>query len=209
MEIIVATLLSYLVNLATSYRYDAISKATQEKASEELARAQNLKDVKQFSSMNIFTAELISVSDSVIKQTRETLKLDEKHTPLLRLFEDRSFLNELAIWLVMGQQGEGVQAKSALETRMIATLRGGGTKPELVTKFQKTFFALIERDIARNPTLDHWRQGASLKALHGKMDTVLKIIDKRFTSEQLAQALIRYRDLTLKFCDILDLAGLP
>jgi HEAT repeat protein/GTPase SAR1 family protein len=212
MEIIAATLLSYLVSLAASYRYDAISKATQEKASKELLRAKNLEDIDLFSSMDAFTAELVSVSDSVIKQTRETLKLDEKHTPLLRLFEDRSFLNELAIWLVMGQQGEGEQAKTNLETRMVATLRGCGTKPELVTEFQKTFFALIERDIARNPTLEHWQHKALLRALHDKVDEIKDIVSeqaKLFTPEQLQQALIRYRDLTLERCDILDLAGLP
>lgn len=207
--LIEVVLLPYLINLATSFRADAILKSQQDQATTELLRAKNLKDVELFHSMDAFTAELIAVSDSVIQQTKDTLKLDEKRAPLLRLFEDYKFLNELAKWLVLGQQGEGEQIRKSLETRMIATLRGCGTKPELVTEFQKTFFALIERDLARNPTLAHWRQEASLKALHGKVDTVLEIIDKRFTPEQLQHALIRYRDLTLKFCDILDLAGLP
>lgn len=208
-SLLVEVVLSYLINLATSFRADAILKSQQDQATTELLRAKNLKDIELFHSMDAFTAELISVSDSVIQQTKTTLQLDGKHAPLLRLFEDYKFLNELAKWLVLGQHGEGEQARKSLETRMIATLRGCGTKPELVTEFQKTFFTLIEHDLARNPTLAHWRQEALLKALHGKVDTVLEIIDKRFTPEQLQHALIRYRDLTLKFCDILDLAGLP
>jgi len=211
-QTVAPALLQYVAEFSISFVAEAALEVYQAKAREKLARAQNLKDVDLFSSMDIFTAELISVSDSVIKQTRETLKLDGKHTPLLSLFEDRSFLNDLAIWLVLGQQGEGVQAKSALETRMVATLRGCGTKPELVTEFQKTFFALAERDIAHNPTLAHWRHEASLKALHAKVDAIKSIISeqaKRFTPEQLQQALIRYCDLTLMRCDISDLAGLP
>ncbi len=198
-QTVAPALLQYVVELSISFVSEAALAVYQAKAQEKLARAKNLKDVELFHSMDAFTAELISVSDSVIQQTKETLKLGEQHAPLLRLFEDYKFLNELAKWLVLGQHGEGEQARKSLETRMIATLRGCGTKPELVTEFEKTFFALIERDIARNPTLAHWRQEASLKILSCKL----------FTPEQLQHALIRYRDLTLKFCDILDLASLP
>jgi len=217
-QTVAPALLQYVVELSISFVSEAALAVYQAEAQEKLARAKNLKDVELFHSMDTFTAELIAVSDSVIRQTKETLKLGEQHAPLLRLFEDRNFLNDLGLWLVLGQQGDGAQAKTNLETRMIATLRGGGTKPELVTEFQKTFFALIERDLARNPTLYQWQNKALLIALRGDVKAVHEDIiniknivsePKHFTPEQLQQALIRYRDLTLKFCDILDLAGLP
>jgi len=99
-QTVAPALLQYVAEFSISFVAEAALEVYQAKAREKLARAQNLKVVDLFSSMDAFTAELVSVSDSVIKQTRETLKLDEKHTPLLRLFEDRSFLNHLAKWRV-------------------------------------------------------------------------------------------------------------
>jgi HEAT repeat protein len=212
MDFFLSTIVSYLVSLAAGFHTNGVSKSQLGKAQEILQRTQNLKDAKLFTGVDAVYAELMAMSEHVLNDTMQALQVHAQTTPLLVLFKDPAFLRGLAQWLVMWNIEEGLQAKTDLEERMVVVLRSSGAAPGLIMEFRQTFFALADRDIFRHEALAHWRHQLSLNALHQKVDELRQLANelaKKFTPEQLQQALNRYRDLALKSCDILDLAGLP
>jgi len=158
-----STLFQYVFELSIYFiSYSSIPENTlricYEKAKEVLS-SPYIRDIEPFSSMDVFTAEFISVGSDVIQQTKQKRRLDRRYSQLIKLFRDEEFLTQLARWLVLGQHGDGEQIRAKLETRIINVL-SSSTHQNLQIEFKNDFFRSIERHLMRNSSLATWRQEA-------------------------------------------------
>jgi len=166
-QTVASTLFQYVFELSICFiSYEVVPETTlkhcYEKA-EVVLSTMHLKEVESFSSMDTFTAELISVSKDMIQQIRQTRQLDRKYLLLLKLFKEEIFLKDLATWLVLGQQGNGDQVRRSLEKHMLPML--SSTHPILRHEFSEIFFKSIERHLVQNSSLATWRREALKKVL--------------------------------------------
>lgn len=235
MEIIVGSLLSYLISLAAGMRLDAMAKKRKKKLNNALnenkEQLQRIQDVRSFK-------EQLKLVTPDIKQIKKEFEITENEKPLLSLFTREDFQDGLARWLSAYKPDEKKEIQKSITEKMVKALRDGGASEEKVKEFSAKYFKLVERQVFNIPALSEWRLTIMFNAVLEEMvelksvvrddgdktredikekinetqDILVKIVHKRaerFTDEERQKALERYRELALESLNIIDLANLP
>ncbi|MNS21015.1 NACHT domain protein [compost metagenome] len=209
MEDSINVLVSYLVNLATSYQFHA------EMQSREAEFAKATKQVEwrfgAITSLSSLKEELRTVSNDIARNKR-IAGHSKVEANIIALLSDDVFQNDLLTWFVEWGSQEGSEAKCRLEAHFVNALKKSGANDELVVLFKNQYFELVDKYIFSNQALSNWRHSLALTDINAKVEELkdlAKIQLGQFSPETLEAALLRYRELALESCDIIDLAGLP
>ncbi|GAF73293.1 unnamed protein product, partial [marine sediment metagenome] len=122
------------------------------------------------------------------------------------------FRNDLAEWLLYWDLRQAEEAKERLQRTMADTLRQSGATDEQVDTFRREFFSFVDNVVFEDSRLARWRHHLGLMAIKDNQDEILRRLredDGEYEPRRLKEALDSYRELALRVCDIIDLAGLP
>jgi energy-coupling factor transporter ATP-binding protein EcfA2 len=209
MNLVLSHLLSYLISLAAGLRGQAISERRRRKLEEALE-----KEARQLFAINSLKSlrEQLGLVGAQAARLMNEMKAGAVERPLFELTADEVFQDQLATWLVMWDLEQAAAAKQELVKQMRAALEQGAAGPEQIEWFEKHYFDLVDNLMFENAKLARWRHHLGIVTLKEQHDEIIKRMKQlagEFSAEQRRQGLDFYRELALKTCDIIDLAGLP
>ena len=209
MEIILTTILSYMVGLAANLRTDAILRRREERLKKQLEQEDSLR--KALASTRPLREELRAAS-AELARNRARLGVRPREEPLWRLLSDEVFQADLAEWLMAGGIEEGNAVKDRLIRAMEVALADGGTSQEQITFLRTGYFEAIDEAVFAHPMLAHWRHQLSLDYLREQVAVLRRRAEEAagvYSPEKQKGALDHYCEKALGEWDIIDLSNLP
>lgn len=209
MEIVLGTILSYLVSLAANLRTNAILARREERLREQLKREDALR--KALASTRPLREELRAACAELARD-RHHLGVTPQEEPLWRLLSDDAFQVDLVEWLMAGGIEEGNAAKERLLRRMEIALAHTSASPEQIAFLRSGYFDAVDRAVFTHPILAHWRHQLSLDYLREQVAVLRRRAEEAagvYSPEKQKAALDRYCEKALAAWDIIDLSNLP
>jgi len=213
MEIILGTIISYLVSLAAGLRTNEITKSHEQKPKEALESKGTLPQALTSTRARSrdFNAAFKVACEEVINNRRQ-LGIAPQERLLLDLLSDSAFQNDLMEWFKAGGIPEGDEAKQRLLQAMEQALAGAGASSGQIDFLQTGYFDALEKTVFSDPLLAQWRHQLSLDYLREQVVKLRQRADEAagvYSTEKQQAALERYFDITLDAWDIIDLSNLP
>jgi len=209
MDIIINTILGYLVSLAVNLRTDAIHACLEEKLREQLEQEDSL--IKAFASTRPLRDEL-RVACVEIARNRDILGITPHEEPLLRLLSDDTFQADLVEWFRAGGIQEGNAVKERIRQRMEVVLTQSNVPPGQIAFLRSGYFEAVDKAVFSHPNLAHWRHQMSLDYLREQVAYLRQLAEKAagvYSPEKQKAALDHYCEKALAAWDIIDLSNLP
>ena len=209
MEIVLGTILSYLISLAANLRTDAIHVRREERLREQLGREDALR--KAIASSRPLR-EALSAACAELARNRHRLGVTPQEKPLWRLLSDEAFQVDLVEWFMAGGIEEGNAVKERLLRRMETALAHTSASPEQIAFLRSDYFDMVEKSVFAHPILAHWRYQLSLDYLREQVAVLRRRAEEAagvYSAEKQKDALDRYSDKALAAWDIIDLSNLP
>ena len=209
MDIIINTILGYLVSLAVNFRTDAINARREEKLREQLEQEDALN--KAFASNRPLRDEL-RVACVEIARNRDILGITPHEEPLLRLLSDDTFQADLFEWFRAGGIQEGKTVKERIRQRMEDVLTQSNVPPEQIAFLRSGYFEAVDKAVFSHPILARWRHQMSLDYLREQVAYLQQLAEKAagvYSPERQKDALDHYCEKALAAWDIIDLSNLP
>ncbi|HEX4147222.1 MAG TPA: HEAT repeat domain-containing protein [Pirellulales bacterium] len=208
-ELLLNTLLAYLLNLAAGERSSAIAATRARALSESLADEKTLRNALE---------SLHSIPDAIraacvdLSRNRASLGVTAEEEPMWRLLNDDLFQADVAEWLQAGGAEEGDAARDRLLKTMEAALVNAGATRDRIELLKTGFFDQVEKSVFASPVLSNWRFQLSLRYLRERMHEF-----ERYAKEAAGEySPARQRDAIESYCakalaawDIVDLTNLP
>jgi hypothetical protein len=209
MEILLNTIISYLVGMVVNASTDGIHNASEQKLKAALADQDALK--RALESQRSLRDDVRSVCIR-LAQDKDKLGLKPAEAGLWRLLSAEGFQNDLCDWLMVGALPEGDDAKQRILAQITTALPGQYLTAEKIEFLQKRFFDQLERAIFANDILARWRIQRSLDYQSDRMSSINQHAEEAagiYSQEKKNAALDHYCEQALNAWDIIDLNNLP
>ncbi|MFL6276128.1 MAG: HEAT repeat domain-containing protein [Blastocatellia bacterium] len=209
MEIILATILSYLVGLAANLRTDAILARREKRLKKQLGQEDILR--KALISTRSLREELRAAC-AELARNRQHLGVTPQEEPLWHLLSDETFQSDLVEWLRAGGIEEGNAVKERLLQRIEAVVAHTGASPEQIAFLRSSYFDAVDKAVFAHPVLARWRHQLSLDYLREQVTLLRQRAEEAagvYSPEKQKEALDRYCEKALAVWDIIDLSNLP
>jgi HEAT repeat protein len=209
MEIVLGTILGYLVGLAANLRTDAIVARREERLREQLEREDDLR--KALASTRSLREEL-RIACAELARNRHRLGITPQEEPLWRLLSDDAFQVDLVEWLMAGGIEEGNAVKERLLRRMETVLAHTGASPEQIAFLRSGYFDALDKAVFAHPILALWRHQLTLDYLREQVAVLRRSAEEAagvYSPQKQKAALDRYGEKSLAAWDIIDLSNLP
>lgn len=209
MEIILTTILSYLVGLAANLRTDTILKSHQKKSIEQLEQEDAMQ--KAIASSRPLRDEL-GFACAELARSRRLLHIPPQEETLWQLLNDVNFQSDLTEWFMSGGIKEGEAVKNRMLQRMESALITMNASSEQIDFLRTRYFDTVDKTIFAHPVLVHWRHQLSLDYLREQVVVLRQRAEETagvYSGEKQKTALDQYCEKALKTWDIIDLSNLP
>ncbi len=208
-ELIISTILSYFVGIASGLRTDAILTSQKQKLAAQLRQ--------QEQSQAAFDA-VRPLSDDV---RRACLELAAKYERIggspaeagpRSLLGDAAFQGDFGEWLQAGGIPEGDAVKARLLPKIEAAMQAAGVSVSQLAFLRDEFFEALEKAVFADPLLANWRHKLSLQYLSQQVSELRRLNERAagiYSLERQTEALDLYCQMALAAWDIIDLNNLP
>lgn len=210
METVLPQLLAYLISVAAGLRTSAIGERRQKKLRKALENEG--RELAAINNRKSLCAQLDNIGARVGQCIAELDVKDPIEQAIWQLLTDPIFRDDLAKWLTLWDLAESEDAKRRLEERIVGVLQHAGAAESRIATFKDEFFNVVDNLVFEDAKLARWRHHLGLQALKEDQDEILRRLreqDGEYEQQRIDEAVQRYRELTLKTCDIIDMAGLP
>jgi len=204
MEILLSSVLSYLISLAVNERSASIHKKRE--ATLQKLLSDNEKVTKALQSKRTLREE-VTVACTRLAQAYDTLSSTSSEKPAWKLLANTDFQDELYRWLTTGGIVEGDPIKEKIFNRIQRALPHKNTLQTC-----NVFFEQLERELFSNEILSRWRHQQSLSYLRAEVSVLKAKAEEAagiYSEEKQQVALENYCDQAFKSWDIIDLTNLP
>jgi HEAT repeat protein len=209
MEIILSSILSYLIGLAANLRTSDIITRREEKLRKQLENKDTLS--KAFSSTRPLRDELRAAC-SKLARNRSKFGVTSLEEPLWHLLRDELFQADLIEWFMAGGIEEGNAVKSRILYIIETTLTSSGASNEQIAFLKTDYFDTLDKVIFTSPVLAHWRHQLSLDYLREQVVVLRRLAEESagvYSAEKQKETLDHYCEKALTAWDIIDLSNLP
>lgn len=209
MEILISTILSYLVGLAGNLRTDAILTSRADKLRKQLEQKDALS--KAIASARPLSDELRAACVQ-LAQHRDRLDVSKQEEPLWWLLSNEVFQNDLIEWFMAGGIAEGDTVKRRLLYAMEVALVESGASTEQIAFLKTGYFDALDKAVFSHPTLAHWRHQLSLDYLRKQVNELRRQADEAagiYSPAKQKAALDHYCEVALAEWEIISLDNLP
>jgi hypothetical protein len=173
-ELIISTILSYFVGIASGLRTDAILTSQKQKLAAQLRQqeqSQEAFDAVRPLSDNVRRACL------VLAAKYERIGGSPAEVGLRFLLGDADFQGDFVEWLQAGGIPEGQAVKARLLQKIEASMQPAGVSASQLAFLRDDFFEALEKAVFADPILANWRHKLSLQYLSQQV-AVLRLLNE-------------------------------
>jgi formylglycine-generating enzyme required for sulfatase activity len=208
-ELIISTILSYFVGIASGLRTDAIVTSQKQKLVAQLRQ--------QEQSQAAFDA-MRPLSDDVRRACLELAAKYERiggspaEVGLRSLLGEAAFQTDFCEWLQAGGIPEGEAVKARLLQKIEASMQPASVSASQLAFLRDDFFETLEKAVFADPLLANWRHKLSLQYLSQQVSVLRRLNEEAagiYSLERQTEALDFYCQKALAAWDIIDLNNLP
>ena len=208
-EIIISTILSYFVGIASSLRTDAILTSQKEKLAARLRQQEQSGEALD---------ALRPLADDVrraclaLAAKQQLLENSPAEVGLRFLLGDADFQGDFVEWLQAGGIQEGDAVKARLLQKIEASMQPAGVSASQLAFLRDDFCKTLEKAVFADPLLANWRHKLSLQYLSQQVSELRRLNEAAagiYSVNRQAEALDLYCQKALAAWDIIDLNNLP
>jgi formylglycine-generating enzyme required for sulfatase activity len=208
-EIIISTILSYFVGIASSLRTDAILTSQKEKVAARLRQQEQsgeaLDAVRPL-------ADDVRRACLALAAKQQLLENSPAEVGLRVLLGDAAFQNDFVEWLQAGGIQEGEAVKARLLQKIETAIPPTSASASQLAFLRNDFFETLEKAVFADPLLANWRHKLSLQYLSQQVSVLRRLNEEAagiYSADRQAQTLDLYCQRALAAWDIIDLNNLP
>jgi len=174
-EIIISTILSYFVGIASSLRTDAILTSQKEKLAARLRQQEQSGEALD---------ALRPLADDVrraclaLAAKQQLLENSPAEVGLRFLLGDADFQGDFVEWLQAGGIPEGDTVKARLLQKIEASMQPAGVSASQLAFLRDDFFETLEKAVFADPLLANWRHKLSLQYLSQQVSELRRLNEK-------------------------------
>lgn len=209
MELLLTTVLSYLVSLAANSTSSKLGKIQEQKLKELLSNDKKLLANLQ---SDITVEDHVSTACKILAKNLKTKGLTTLDIKTWSLLSDAEFQKDFTQWFTAGNIPETDKAKERILDKIEYALAESDLEIPCIEKIKADFFNNLEISVFSNDIMANWRLGKSLEYLRGITEYLKRNAEEAggiYSETKKNQAIAKYCDMALNSWDIIDLSGLP